>query len=505
MACFPLDTGWIPFGYYWIPWSTVAVILVKIFAMAQEKASFSIFSGESSQACEPIFHVNESVNFRSDESRSDRSSRRRERVRSSPRNRSHREERKRSRRDRSRSRDQRRHRSPVSRYESTHARQPSWPSPSRSPFSPPARRPSSPMAQSTPHCLLPVDVQGYPSPLPSSAAEPILEVTEGGKEDEIFPSDRDRLQAGRDFALRFLPSDYFCLSTTSRREKRIVPFSGFRHKDRGEKTYPLVAKKTIDAVSDVLKDRRDSSALPVSAVDYEASVYKMPEPLWNPDGDNFLPFRSVNSREAAPPSMRRVMQASVAAFDVLAYMKMVADAQVKALSSGWTSEEDMLAFQASTEALALASSDALALTSLSLANSTLLIRQRALGQLKVSATVKDQAWRSELTPDAWFGPAASAAVEEERRDPTVQARAIGSAISGALTKAVRQVAPPSRGTRQPFRQRGGRRGSANTTTARSTTQLAEFSRGRGAYRSRGQRGGGRGARKPSATVTSRDR
>ena len=475
--------------------------------MAQKEASFSIFSGESSQACEPIIDVNEDVNFRCVESRSGHSSRRRERVRSSSRSRSHREERKRSRQDRSRSSDQRRHRSPVSRYESPHARQPSWPSPSRSQFSPPARRPFSPMTHSTPPCLLPVDIQGYPppSPPPSSAAEPILEVIDGGEEDENFPSDRDRLQAGRDFALRFLPSDYFCSSTTSRREKRIVPFSGFRHKDRGEKTYPLVAKKTIDAVSDVLKDRRDSSALPVSAVDYDASVYRMPEPLWNPDGDNFLPFRSVTSRDAAPPSMRRVMQASAAAFDVLAYTKMVADAQVKALASGFTSEEDMLAFSASTEALALASSDALALTSLSLANSTLLIRQRALGQLKISAMVKDQAWRSELTPDAWFGPAASAAVEEERRDPTVQARAIGSAISGALTKAVRQVVPPSRGTRQPFRQRGGRRGSAHTTTARSTTQLAEFSRGRGAYRSRGQRGGGRGARKPSATVTTRDR
>ena len=76
----------------------------------------------------------------------------------------------------------------------------------------------------------------------------------------------------------------------------------------------------------------------------------------------------------------------------------------------------MLVFHASIEALALATSDALALTSLSLANSTLFFRQRALGQVKISSFVKDQAWKSELVPEAWFGPAALAAVEKKEEE-----------------------------------------------------------------------------------------
>ena len=328
---------------------------------------------------------------------------------------------------------------------------------------------------------------------------------EQSTEDLLQVSDRERLQAGRDFASRFLSSEYFCASATTRREKRIVPISGFRHRDTNEKGYPIAAKMTVEAVSEVLKDRRDPASIPVSAVDYEASAYRLPEPMWNPESDNFLPFRGVNSREAAPPTLRRSMQSAAAAFDVLAYIKTLADAQVKALSAGFSSEQDMLAFHASTEALALASSDALALTSLSLANSTLFVRHRALGQLKVSTTVKEQALKSELTPEAWFGPAAITAVEEEKRDPTVQARAIGSAISGAFSKAVRQSAPPSRSARQPFRNRGGRRGSAtNSASMRNTSQLGEFARGRGYSRARGQRGTLRGSRKPSATSTSRD-
>ena len=374
------------------------------------------------------------------------------------------------------------------------------------------------MSHSTPSALLPVDMEGYSPPLPSpsptrnnrSAEDDVTPFKDPAvaeqQEEEAFVSDRDRLQAGRDFALRFLSPDYFTPATATRREKKIIPVSGFRprhHEDRG---YPGPVRKTVEAVSDVLKDRRDPSSIPVSAVDYEAAAYRMPEPFWNPEGDNFMPFRGVNSREAAPPSMRRIMQASAAAFDVLAYSKMLADAQVKALSTGFSSEEDMLAFHASTEALALATSDALALTSLSLANSTLFVRQRALSQIKSSDPVKEQALRSELVPDAWFGPGALTAVEEEKRDPAVQARAIGSAISGAFSKVVRQSAPASRAFRQPFRQRGGRRGSANSNSKSltATSQLGDFSRGRGYSRARGQRGGSRRSRRPSATSTSRD-
>ena len=53
---------------------------------------------------------------------------------------------------------------------------------------------------------------------------------------------------------------------------------------------------------------------------------------------------------------------------------MVADAQVRALKVGFSTKEDMLAFQLSSEALALAASDAIALTSLSLAKSSLYVR-----------------------------------------------------------------------------------------------------------------------------------
>ena len=325
-------------------------------------------------------------------------------------------------------------------------------------------------------------------------------------EQEPFVSDRDRLQAGRDFAMRILPPDYFSVSSSSRKEKRIVPFSGFKtHRDRTERGYPLAARQTVEAVSEVLKERRDPSSIPVSTVDYDAAAYRMTEPLWNPEGDNYFPFKGVNGREAAPPPVRRAMQAAAAAFDVIAYSKMLADAQVSALSKGFSSEEDMLAFHASTEALALATSDALALTSLGLANTTLFVRQRALGQAKVSANVKELAWKSELTADAWFGPAAVAAVEDEKRDPTVQAKAIGGAISGAFSKVLFRSAPPSRNARQPFRARGSRRGSANTAAYfKGASQLGEFTRGRGASRSRGQRGATRAGRRPAATVTSKD-
>ena len=490
--------------------------------MAHSKDSFSVCSGSSSQACQPATKVDENVSFRLDENRSLRSSRRRERQWSPPSTQRRREDRRRSRRDRSRSREQGRRRSSAARFESELVRRPSWPSPSPPPFCMSRPQPSSPYTHSPPPCLLPVDIEGYttpplpPPPSPSrsrlSSGDRVLspgpmgeQSTEDLLQADSVVSDRERLQAGRDFASRFLSSEYFCASATTRREKRIVPISGFRHRDTNEKGYPIAAKMTVEAVSEVLKDRRDPASIPVSAVDYEASAYRLPEPMWNPESDNFLPFRGVNSREAAPPTLRRSMQSAAAAFDVLAYIKTLADAQVKALSAGFSSEQDMLAFHASTEALALASSDALALTSLSLANSTLFVRHRALGQLKVSTTVKEQALKSELTPEAWFGPAALTAVEEEKRDPTVQARAIGSAISGAFSKAVRQSAPPSRSARQPFRNRGGRRGSAtNSASMRNTSQLGEFARGRGYSRARGQRGTLRGSRKPSATSTSRD-
>ena len=84
-----------------------------------------------------------------------------------------------------------------------------------------------------------------------------------------------------------------------------------------------------------------------------------------------------------------------------------------------------------------------------------------LAQLMMSDSVKEQALSSELVPVSWLGPAAIAAVEEEKRDPSVRARVIGSVILGAFSKVVRQSAPTSRAFRQPYRQRGGRRGSAN--------------------------------------------
>ena len=56
---------WIPFGYLGSP---LVLYLVRLFAMAQEKASFSIVSGESSQASEPILNVDENVSFISNES-----------------------------------------------------------------------------------------------------------------------------------------------------------------------------------------------------------------------------------------------------------------------------------------------------------------------------------------------------------------------------------------------------------------------------------------------------
>ena len=183
--------------------------------------------------------------------------------------------------------------------------------------------------------------------------------------------------------------------------------------------YPLAAKQTVSAVSEALKDRKEGCFVPVSAVAYEAAAYRVQPPLWSPDSENFVPFQHVNSKDALPVSWRRSMQASAAAFDVLAYVKMVADAQVKALKEGFASEEETLAFQASSEALALAASDALALTSVGLANATLMVRQRALSQVKPSPSVRDHAWTSELAPDAWFGPAAATAMEEEKRDPTV--------------------------------------------------------------------------------------
>lgn len=346
-----------------------------------------------------------------------------------------------------------------------------------------------------------------PSPpstlIPSVGEAEIVQEEPVVEEDEIPVSDRERLQAGRDFALRILPSDYFCPVAT-RKEKKIIPISGFRQRDRTERAYPMSVFQTVGSVAEVIKERKDIAALPVSTVEYEASSYKFPVPLWYTDGENFSPFTSVVGREAAPSGLRRMMQASAAAFDVLAYIKMVADAQVKALSSGFSSEEDMLGFQASTEALALASSDALALSSVSLANATLFVRQRALGQTKSSTTVKDQALRSEFMPDMWFGPAALAAIEEEKRDPSVQARAIGSAISGAFNKVVRHSAPAPKSDQRPFRMGGGRRGSAKAQVFRNTAQLGEFTRGRGSGRGRG-RGRGRGAKAPAATATARDR
>ena len=85
------------------------------------------------------------------------------------------------------------------------------------------------------------------------------------------------------------------------------------------------------------------------------------------------------------------MHASAAAFDVAANSKMVADAQVGTLRTGFTSKEDMLAFQASTEALGLNASDALALTSLSLASATSFI--------SMPWAVRDQVLKLELVPD----------------------------------------------------------------------------------------------------------
>ena len=127
---------------------------------------------------------------------------------------------------------------------------------------------------------------------------------------------------------------------------------------------------------------------------------------------------------------------------------------------GFSSEEDLPAFQASTEALALAASDALALTSLSLANATLFVCQRALGQVKLLTRVKDAALRLEIMPDVWFGPAAVSALEEERKDPATQARAIGGAISGAFSRALRHLASQWHSFCDSFRPRGNRRTSA---------------------------------------------
>ena len=96
----------------------------------------------------------------------------------------------------------------------------------------------------------------------------------------------------------------------------------------------------MEAVSDVQRDRKDPTSIPVSAVDYEAAAYRMQEPMWMTEFDNLHPFLGVSSKEAAPSVVRRTLQASTKAFDVLTDTKMVADALVCVLKRAFSPEED---------------------------------------------------------------------------------------------------------------------------------------------------------------------
>ena len=107
------------------------------------------------------------------------------------------------------------------------------------------------------------------------------------------------------FYPRLLLSEYFVPVDASRREKHIFPVSGFRQPtEQSSHVYPLAAKQTVLAVSEVLKDKKEGSYLPVSTGAYEAFAYRVQSPLWNPDTDNFNPFQRINSKDATPVLLR---------------------------------------------------------------------------------------------------------------------------------------------------------------------------------------------------------
>ena len=305
-------------------------------------------------------------------------------------------------------------------------------------------------------------------------------------------SARERIDSGRQFALHYLPQQYFALSE-KKRDRRFVPLSDFTREPPSLPVYPVSVRDTVDSFSSMLADRRENS-LPLSTVDYPALAYRPAQPLWSPDSEHYAPFADV-SKDVLPAALRRSLQASAAVFDIVAYMKALAEAQVRALQSGLHEEDDDASFQASCEAMAQAASDAVALSTLALTNSTLHVRSKILNSTKASAEVKDRALRSQLVPDAWFGPAATSAVQEERRDPLLAARTIGGAISGVLAKATSCRVGTGRGSFRGSSQRGrgAGRGARQLFDQRPPFATRQRSRGRGR---------GRGAGRPSATATS---
>lgn len=321
-------------------------------------------------------------------------------------------------------------------------------------------------------------------------------------DDPSVVSARERIENGRSFALLHLPSQYFL--PASKKEKKVVPHSGFQHHVSETVLYPAAAKWTIDSFSAVMADRKESGSLPLSVVDYPAAAYRLSEPLWNVDHDNYDPFPDVVTKDLIPPVVRQSMRATSTTFDILAFIKTMADAQVNAMQTGFRNLDDVASFQSSCEAIAQAASDGLALSALSLSNATLAVRTRALRTLKTcSSHVRERAQRSQLSSDCWFGPAARQAFEEERRDPMLAAKAIGGAISGALTRVISNRPsgrPPFRGS---FRgaSRGQRGRGSNRGVGRGANQLFSFTRGRSSGRQRGSFGRGRGADKSAATPT----
>ena len=310
-------------------------------------------------------------------------------------------------------------------------------------------------------------------------------------------SAKERVETGRQFAYNYLPPSYFS-SSDKKRDKRFVPLSDFIREPPALPAYPVSVIDTVESFSNMLKERRDSS-IPLSSIEYPAIAYRPAQPRWAPESDYYAPFPDVN-KDAIPVALRRSMQASAALFDIVAYMKSVAEAQVKALQQGLNEEDDETSFQASCEAMAQAASDVVAMSTLAMTNATLHVRSRILYNIKMSSDVREKALHSQLAPDAWFGPAAMAAVEEDKKDPLQAARVIGGTISGLLARSV--AVSQRRGTTARGSFRGSFRG--NRGAGRGAKQL--FGGHRGApfatsYRGR-SRGRGRGAGRPAATATS---
>ena len=79
------------------------------------------------------------------------------------------------------------------------------------------------------------------------------------EQDEWFPGDmftvdftpKERIESGRQFAIRYLSPSFFFASSEKKRDRRFIPLSEFNREPPSLPSYPLSVKQTVDVFSEI--------------------------------------------------------------------------------------------------------------------------------------------------------------------------------------------------------------------------------------------------------------